>query len=322
MVKFDSVKLCDLFPGGEDRRIIGNSEIEVCSICYCSNECTTNSLFFCVPGFKHDGHDYAKDAISRGAVALCVERVLDLPITQVVVPSVRHIMGPVARRFFNKPSSNLLTVGITGTNGKTTVAFLTAFILSELGLRSGLMGTIKRRVGGNDMPAGRTTPEALDIQRDLAEMVEANDKAAVLEVSSHALDLGRVRGVDFSVVAFTNLTQDHLDFHGDLESYFKAKQRLFVDKELKNSSRWAVINIDDPYGRRLLLDLDRRSTLTFSMNSETTADLEISEYRIGPTCTEGVLVMRGNALIASANAKEFNAANNTNEHCEKHLPET
>ena len=231
MVESPPVRLSDLFAGVEGWRLAGAADVDISSLCYRSDQAGPGSLFFCVPGFVRDGHDFAPDAVARGASALCVERPLDLPVAQVVVPSVRQAMGPVAAAFYGHPSSRLLTVGITGTNGKTTSAFLAAHLLDQAGLRAGLMGTVERRIGGRSLPAGRTTPEALDIQRDLAEMVAAGDKAAVMEVSSHALDLGRARGIDFRAVAFTNLTQDHLDYHKTLEDYFAAKSRLFLDPE-------------------------------------------------------------------------------------------
>jgi UDP-N-acetylmuramoyl-L-alanyl-D-glutamate--2,6-diaminopimelate ligase len=244
------VRLTDLFADTDGAALVGDGDVEVSSLCYRSDQCAAGSLFFCVPGFVRDGHDFAADAVARGAVALCGERLLEQPVAQAVEPSVRRAMGPVSSRFFGYPSAHMMTVGITGTNGKTTSAFLTAHLLDRAGLRSGLMGTVQRRIGGTSLPAGRTTPEALDVQRDLALMLASGDKAAVMEVSSHALDLGRVLGVDFQAVAFTNLTQDHLDYHGDLEAYFAAKARLFLDDEFKRLSPIAVVNVDDPYGRR------------------------------------------------------------------------
>ena len=300
MIESRAVRLSDLFVDVVGCRIVGEADVQVQSLCYRSDQCAAGSLFFCVQGFVRDGHEYAPDAVSRGVVALCVERLLDLPVAQAVVPNVRRAMGVVSRRFFGDPSAHLLTVGITGTNGKTTSAFLLAHLLDGAGLRAGLMGTVERRIGGESLLAGRTTPEALEIQRDLALMLESGDRAAVMEVSSHALDLGRVLGVDFRAVAFTNLTQDHLDYHGDLESYFAAKSRLFLDDDFKRMNPVAIVNIDDPYGRRLASGCDRESLLTFSSTGAGweggEADLELSEYTIGPSGTEGVLIRRGNAL--------------------------
>lgn len=301
MIESSHVRLSDLFAGIEDHRIIGAGDTEIQSLCYRSDRCAPNCLFFCVPGFVQDGHDYAADAVAKGAVALCVERPLALRVSQVVVPSVRRAMGPASSVFYGCPSSRLLTVGITGTNGKTTSAFLIAHILDHAGLRAGLMGTVERRVGGVSLPAGRTTPEALDIQRDLALMVDSGDRAAVMEVSSHALDLGRVLGVTFRAIAFTNLTQDHLDYHGTLETYFMAKRRLFLDEEFSHGRPVLVVNVDDAHGRRLAAECPGDRLITSSCSDvggdAVKADLIMRDYSIGASGTRGTLVVRGNALV-------------------------
>ena len=293
------VRLRDLFAGVEGWRLAG-ADVDIGALSYRSDQSGPGTLFFCVPGFLRDGHDFAPDALARGAAALCVERPLDLAVPQVVVPSVRWAMGSVAAAFYGHPSSRLLTVGITGTNGKTTSAFLAAHLIDHAGFRSGLMGTVERRIGGRTLPAGRTTPEALDIQRDFAQMVRSGDRAAVMEVSSHALDLGRARGVDFRTVAFTNLTQDHLDYHKTLEDYFAAKCRLFLDEEFASAGTAAVINVDDPFGRRLAQACDRERVISFSTSAAVSewgpADLEMSESVMTPGGTRGVLVVRGTAL--------------------------
>ena len=233
MIASFAVRLSQLFAGVDGWRLAGAADMDIASLSFRSDESASGSLFFCVPGFKRDGHDFAADAVAHGAAALCVERELDLPVPQALVPSVRRAMGPVAAAFFGHPGDRLLTVGITGTNGKTTSAFLVAHLLDRAGLRAGLMGTVERRIGGKTLPAGRTTPEAVDVQRDFAEMVKAGDKAVVMEVSSHALDLGRVLGTRYRAVAFTNLTQDHLDYHKTIEDYYAAKCLLFLDPQYK-----------------------------------------------------------------------------------------
>ncbi|MBN1631768.1 MAG: UDP-N-acetylmuramoyl-L-alanyl-D-glutamate--2,6-diaminopimelate ligase [Thermoleophilia bacterium] len=294
------MRLSDIFAGVEGWRLAGAAHVDVAALCYRSDQAGPGSLFFCVSGFARDGHDFAPDAVSRGAVALCVERELDLPVPQVVVGSVRAVMGSVAASFYGHPSSRLLTAGITGTNGKTTSAFLAAHFLDHAGLRSGLMGTVERRIGGQVLPAGRTTPEALDIQRDLAQMVQAGDKAVVMEVSSHALDLGRASGIDFKAVAFTNLTQDHLDYHKSLESYFAAKCRLFLDEEFARNDPVAVINLADPSGRQLACRCAGERVLTFSAapveHGWGPVDLEWSDHVFESGRTRGTLVVRGRAL--------------------------
>jgi UDP-N-acetylmuramoyl-L-alanyl-D-glutamate--2,6-diaminopimelate ligase len=294
-----TVRLSDLFAGVEGWRLAG-ADVDISALSYRSDQSGPGTLFFCVPGFVRDGHEFAPEAVKRGAAALCVERLLDLPVPQIQVASVRWAMGSVAAAFHGHPSSRLLTAGVTGTNGKTTSAFLTAHLLDRAGLRSGLMGTVERRIGGRSLPAGRTTPEALDIQRDFAEMVAAGDRAAVMEVSSHALDLGRARGIDFRTVAFTNLTQDHLDYHKTLEDYFAAKCRLFLDEEFARGGTSAVINVDDIFGRRLADACARDRVISLSTSAAVpgwgSADLEMSDFRMTPGGTRGTLAVRGTAL--------------------------
>jgi UDP-N-acetylmuramoyl-L-alanyl-D-glutamate--2,6-diaminopimelate ligase len=196
-----------------------------------------------------DGHDHAAAAVAAGACALIVERELPLPVPQIVVDSCRAAMGPIADVFFGRPSERLLVLGVTGTNGKTTTAYLQHAILAAAGHTAGLLGTIERRIGGVAEPAQRTTSEAIDLQRDLRRMLDAGDTACAMEVSSHALDQQRVAGVRFAAAAFTNLTQDHLDYHADMEAYFAAKALLF-DGRCPTAA-----NADDAYGRRLPADL-------------------------------------------------------------------
>jgi UDP-N-acetylmuramoyl-L-alanyl-D-glutamate--2,6-diaminopimelate ligase len=224
----------------------GPAGVEITSLAYSSRDVQAGSLFFCVPGFRADGHDFAPDAVQRGAVALVCERPLGLGVPEVVVQSVREAMGPIASRFYGEPTRKLRVVGITGTNGKTTTAFLTRAILEATGTRCGLIGTVKYVVGGREEDAVRTSPEALDLQRAFRAMLDGGDRACAMEVSSHALYLGRAQGIEWACRVFTNLTQDHLDFHGTMEEYFLAKRRLFVDGDAPS-----VVNVDDPYGRRL-----------------------------------------------------------------------
>src|SRR4051812_28675923 len=191
----------------------GAPSVEITSLAYSSGDVREGSLFFCVRGFRADGHDFAPDAVARGAAALVCERPLDLGVPEVVVPDVRHAMGPIAARFYGAPTSTLRVVGITGTNGKTTTAFLTRSILEAAGIGCGLIGTVKYVVAGREQPAVRTSPEAVDLQRALRAMLDGGDGACAMEVSSHALELGRTAGIRWACRVFTNLTQDHLDFH-------------------------------------------------------------------------------------------------------------
>jgi len=229
------------------RDLMGNGapEVEISGLAYSSGSVSAGTLFFCVPGFRADGHDFAPEAVERGAAALVCERPLGLGVAEVVVDDVRAAMGPLAARFHGDPTAALDVVGITGTNGKTTTAFLVRDVLEAAGVQTGLIGTVGRIVGGVDEPVVHTTPEAVDLQATFRRMADAGDRAAVIEVSSHALELGRAAGIHFACRAFTNLTQDHLDFHSDMEAYYLAKRRLF------DRPGPAVVNLDDPYGRRL-----------------------------------------------------------------------
>jgi UDP-N-acetylmuramoyl-L-alanyl-D-glutamate--2,6-diaminopimelate ligase len=213
-------------------------------------------LFFCVPGEKVDGHEFAAVAVEAGAVGLVVERELDLDVAQVVVSDARAAMAPLAARFWGDPTSELRVVGVTGTNGKTTTAFLIREVLEAAGVQCGLMGTVRQVVGGSEEEAERTTPEAIDLQATFRRMLEAGDRACAIEVSSHALALLRCDAIHFEVALFTNLTQDHLDFHGTMEEYFSSKRLLF-EMEPKTS----IVNVDDPYGRRLAEEFE---STTFS----------------------------------------------------------
>src|SRR5215218_5193051 len=224
--------------------------VEVTGLAYDNRLVAPGTLFFCVSGFTRDGHDFAPDAVARGAAALVVERPLGLGVPEVLVDDVRAAMAPAAAAFHGDPTADLCAVGITGTNGKTTTAFLIRGLLEAAGRRTGLLGTVTAVVGGAERPMVRTTPEAIDLQRTFDEMRDAGDEAVVMEVSSHALALHRADAIHWAVAIFTNLTQDHLDFHPTMEDYFLAKRRLF-----ESGPQTAVINVDDPYGARLAAEL-------------------------------------------------------------------
>jgi UDP-N-acetylmuramoyl-L-alanyl-D-glutamate--2,6-diaminopimelate ligase len=237
------------------------ADVEVTDLAYDSAAVRPGTLFFCVPGFTSDGHDFAPRAVEAGAVALVVERPLELGVPEVLVPSVRAAMAPAAAAFHGDPTAALDVVGVTGTNGKTTTAFLVRALLEAAGRQTGLLGTVTSIVGGEERPVVRTTPEAIDLQRDFADMRRGGDVACSMEVSSHALELHRADAIHWAVAVFTNLTQDHLDFHPTMEHYFAAKRRLF-----QAAPRAAVINVDDPYGRRLAAELPE--AITFGIESE------------------------------------------------------
>jgi UDP-N-acetylmuramoyl-L-alanyl-D-glutamate--2,6-diaminopimelate ligase len=235
----------------EPMEVLGRLSVEVRDLVYDARAVAPGSVFFAVPGERADGHDFAPEAVERGAVALVVERPLDLPVTQVVVRDSRAAMAPAADVFFGEPTRELEVVGVTGTSGKTTTSFLLFAILAAAGRRPGLLGTVEARVGGERRGVVRTTPEAIDLQRLFREMLDAGERSCAMEASSHASTLHRLDRVRFAVLIFTNLSQDHLDFHGDMESYFQAKRRLF----LAEPRPVAVVNTGDEYGRRLAEEL-------------------------------------------------------------------
>jgi len=213
-----------------------------------SRRVVPGALFACVPGARTDGHDHAGEAVAAGAVALLDERPLALGVAQAVVPSTRVALGPVAARFFDVPSRAMCCLGITGTNGKTTTTYLLEAVARAAGNRVGVVGTTGARVDGVAVPLEHTTPEAPELQALLAQMRDADVAVVAMEVSSHALAQHRVDGTHFAAVCFTNLSHDHLDFHGDMASYFAAKARLFSPAFADT----AVVNLDDEHGRALL----------------------------------------------------------------------
>src|SRR6266536_2639658 len=241
--------------------VLRRAPVEIGDLAYDARVVVPCTLFFCVPGSRADGHDFAPQAVADGAVALVVERPLDLEVPQLVVPDARRSMAPAADEFFGHPSEELRIAGVTGTNGKTTTAFLLYSILAAARRRPGLLGTIESRVGGERRPAIRTTPEAIDLQRAFREMLDAGDRSCAMEATSHGSELGRLDRVRFAALVFTNLSQDHLDFHGTMERYFEAKRRLFLEGRPP-----AVINVGDPWGRRLAAD--RPDALTFGIDDD------------------------------------------------------
>src|SRR6476646_11782957 len=249
------------------REVVGHAPVEIRDLAYDARAVEPGSLFFCVPGEQADGHDFAPLAVEAGAVALVVERALDVSVPQLVVESARDAMPVAADEFFGRPTEQLQVAGVTGTNGKTTTAFLMYAILAAARRRPGLLGTIESRVGGERRPAVRTTPEAIDLQREFREMLDAGDRSAAMEATSHGSELGRLVGIRFSSLAFTNLTQDHLDLHGTMEAYFEAKRRLFLEGRPP-----AAINVGDPWGRKLAEDRPDAMTYGFADDAEIRPD--------------------------------------------------
>jgi len=225
--------------------------VEVTALAYDNRSVTRGTVFFCVRGFTRDGHDFAADAVARGAAALVVDHPLALGVPEILVGDVRAAMAPAAARLHGDPTAALRTIGVTGTNGKTTTAYLVRALLEAAGEQTGLLGTVTSIVGGAEREVSRTTPEAIDLQATFAAMRDGGDSHCVMEVSSHALALGRADAIHWAAAIFTNLTQDHLDFHPTMEDYFTAKRRLFAD----GRPQVAVVNVDDPYGARLAAEL-------------------------------------------------------------------
>jgi UDP-N-acetylmuramoyl-L-alanyl-D-glutamate--2,6-diaminopimelate ligase len=229
--------------------VVGGAAVEIRELAYDAREVPRGSLFFCVRGTQADGHDFAEEAVANGAAALVVERRLPLDVPQLVVPSVRAAMPRAAVEFFADPTAELPVVGITGTNGKTTTAYLLWSILAAAGERPGLLTNVERRVGDERREVVLNTPESIDLQRLFREMLEDGNRACVMEATSMGSTKGRLDGTRFVVLVFMNLTQDHLDFHGTMEEYFAAKERLFAQ------AGRAVINVGDEYGVRLARSL-------------------------------------------------------------------
>lgn len=245
------MRLEQIVEGVVSAEIVGDPDLEVRGLAYDSRNVVEGGLFFCVTGMESDGHDFAAAAVESGATALVCERPTGLGVTEVLVDETRNAMPPIAAAFYGNPTRDLRVAGITGTNGKTTTAFLLHDILEGSGIHCGLIGTVSQLVGGSEEPVVRTTPESVDLQSTFRRMEEAGDEACVFEASSHALTLGRCDAIDFDLAIFTNLTQDHLDFHSDMEDYFAAKRLLF-----ESGPGASVVNIDDPYGQRLALEFD------------------------------------------------------------------
>jgi UDP-N-acetylmuramoyl-L-alanyl-D-glutamate--2,6-diaminopimelate ligase len=289
-------------------------DLEVSRLAYDDRDVTAGTLFFCVRGFMRDGHDFAPLAVERGAVALVVERPLGLGVPEIQVADARVAMAPAAARFYGDPTAELEVAGVTGTNGKTTTAFLIRNLLEAAGRQTGLLGTVKSVVGGVEHDVVRTTPEAIDLQRGFRAMLDGGDVACAMEVSSHALELHRADAIHFAAAVFTNLTQDHLDFHPTMEDYFLAKRRLFHE----SAPRRSVINVDDPCGRRLAAELE--APVTFALDGDATytagqVELALTGSRFTVTTPEGEAVvltspLRGrfnvyNVLGAFAVAREL-----------------
>ena len=267
------MRLSELVRGVPDAQYVRDAEVEVAGVSYHSARVKEGDLFVAVPGFATDGHEYIPEALGRGARAVMVTEPSRLPddlpdgVAAVRVRDARVALARSADVFFGHPSGRIRLVGVTGTNGKTTTTFLVESILRRAGIATGLVGTVAYRIGDREMPVARTTPEAPDLQEMFSRMASEGVGAAAMEVSSHALDLHRVDGCEFAVAVFTNLSQDHLDWHHDMERYYLAKRKLFAPaRDDAITAHRAAINIDDDYGRRLLGE-KRTEAMTFGVGA-------------------------------------------------------
>jgi UDP-N-acetylmuramoyl-L-alanyl-D-glutamate--2,6-diaminopimelate ligase len=293
------MKLGEIIPSAS----AGAADVEITQLDFDNRRVAPGSLFFCVPGFTRNGHDYAPAAAAAGAAALVVDHPLpDVDLPQVEVDDVRAAMGPVAAVFYGDPTASVEVTGVTGTNGKTTTAYLIRALLEADGRQTGLLGTVKSVIGGVDHAVERTTPESLDLQRTFREMADLGDRAAVIEVSSHALELHRVDAIHFAAAVFTNLTQDHLDFHPTMEDYFNAKRRLFAEHD----PRTMIVNLDDPYGHRLAAEF---APITYALD-DSRADFRATRVRTGLAGTDFTLLSpEGELALHSPLSGRFNISN-------------
>ncbi len=263
---------------------------EITSVVHDSRAVAPGALFCCIPGSMTDGHDYAREAVDAGAVALLVEEFLPIPVPQARIASVRSVLGPLAARFYREPSFAMRVLGVTGTNGKTTTTYLLEAIANAAGDTTGVIGTVAARVGDRVLSTAHTTPEATELQALLGTMRDQGVDTVAMEVSSHALDQHRVDATNFAATCFTNLTHDHLDYHGSVDAYFDAKARLFSP----GFTRRAAIHVGDDHGK----ELARRATTkglvvtTFAIDDES-ADVRARRIELTPTGTSFELVTCG-----------------------------
>src|SRR5436190_19625108 len=294
------------------RQIIGAVDRVVESIAYDSRRVQRNGLFVALRGEKADGHQFIEQAVEKGATVIVTEHEVQSPrATCLVVENTRAALADLAGTFYQHPDRRLKLAAVTGTNGKTTTTFLIKHICEKAGLRCGLLGTVRYELADRVLPAVRTTPESLDVYDLLGQMVNAGCKAAVMEVSSHALAQERVRGIEWDVAVFTNLTQDHLDFHGTLENYFEAKAQLFtgLPEQKSKTKPTAVINLDDPSGAKLVDRLGKKvPIITYGVGAR--ADFRASNYHAEFAGTSYQLDARGKSyLVRVPLIGRFNVAN-------------
>ncbi len=281
------MKLSELVKDVNPLAVEGTLDREITGIAYDSRRVLPGHLFVAMRGERTDGHRYVDAAIDRGAAAVVLERDSGLSprATRIRVQDARQTLARAAAAFYEQPAQRLQVVGVTGTNGKTTTAFMMKSIWEAAGTMTGLMGTVQYEIGERVIPASRTTPESVEIQEMMRQMLQAGCGAVSMEVSSHALEQHRVDEVDFDVAVFTNLSQDHLDYHGTMENYFAAKSQLFRHLSRREKDGVAVVNVDDSYGRRLVDSLGgENAVLTYGVSDAAAIGArEIQVTRLGTT---------------------------------------
>ncbi|MFD2628292.1 UDP-N-acetylmuramoyl-L-alanyl-D-glutamate--2,6-diaminopimelate ligase [Oceanobacillus kapialis] len=285
-------------------------DIEIASVDMDSRKVIPNSLFVCISGYTQDGHDYVEQAVANGASAIVAERPIKANVPVVVVSDTARVLAMLADRFYGYPTKALPLIGVTGTNGKTTVTYLLETIFNKDQKKTGVIGTIQMKIGDDTFPVNNTTPDSLNLQRSFRHMLEHDVEQAIMEVSSHALDMGRVYGCDFDVAIFTNLSQDHLDYHKDIDDYLRAKSLLFSqlgNTYAKHQPKFAVLNEDDPASTVL-----KRSTaqpvLTYSCKKD--ADVMATDIKLDAGGTTFTLVTPiGSISINSKLIGMFNVYN-------------
>lgn len=278
------MQLDELIAVIKDKVITGKLDLSIKGISYDSRKVKPGFLFVCVSGYKTDGHQFVDSALANGAVAIVAERQLAVPagVTLIVVPNTRPALALLSAAFFGFPALEMTMIGVTGTNGKTTTTHLIATILENQKYQVGLIGTIKNKIGARELPVTNTTPESLELQGLFKDMVNSGMSYAVMEVSSHALYLDRIVGTEFDIAVFTNITQDHLDFHKTMDEYLAAKSKLFIDlgrDAVKKHPKYAIINVDDP-NSHLLIKQTGAKVITYGVKNK--ADIMAQNINIGP----------------------------------------
>jgi UDP-N-acetylmuramoyl-L-alanyl-D-glutamate--2,6-diaminopimelate ligase len=265
------VKLTELLQTVKPLAVVGPVDRDITGVTYDSRRVMPGNLFVAMRGENTDGHRYVEAAIDRGALAVVLEKDTGLNprATRIRVQDARQTLALTAAQFYNLPSQTLKTVGVTGTNGKTTTAFMVKSIMEAAGMSAGLIGTVQYQIGQRIIPSARTTPESVELQDMMSQMLRAGCGGVAMEVSSHALDLHRVAGIDYDVAVFTNLSQDHLDYHRTMGNYFEAKTKLFLALGSMRKRGRAVVNTDNEYGRRLIARLGgENAVVTYGVSSD------------------------------------------------------